>query len=284
MRSKFFFSPALTLACIVVPSLAQFPDPDSGLPAGQSVPPALIDVGIDEHLGEQIPLDAEFRDDSDFTVALSRYFHSGKPVLFNFAYYRCPMLCNLVLSGMVESFKHVEWTPGKEFEVVTLSIDPQEGPDAAAAKKRTHMEALGRPEAAAGWHFLTGKESQIARVAAAIGFRYHYNRSTDDFSHTAAIFALSPDGKICRYLYGVTYAPQDVKLALVESKDGKTLSVGERLLLFCYHYDPNAKGYVLFAGYLMRAGGYVVLAGLSLLLWGLWRRELRRRKPAEPGH
>lgn len=280
-RRNYAVWPALA-ALIAAASLgkrayAQFPDPDSGLPASQSVPPALVDVGIDEHLDSPIPLQAEFRDEDDRPVPLSRYFHPGKPVLLNFAYYRCPMLCNLVLAGMVEAMKKSEWIPGKEFEVVTISIDSKEGGSQATAKKKTHIEALGRPEAASGWHFLTGTDTQIQRLADAIGFRYHYNPATDDFSHGAAIYALSPEGKICRYLYGVTYSPQDLHLALLEAKDGKALSVGEKLLLFCYHYDPSAKGYVLFAQNTIRDGGYVVLAGMLLLLGGLWRREIKRR-------
>ncbi|MBW8890154.1 MAG: SCO family protein [Fibrobacteres bacterium] len=257
---------------------ADFPDPDSVLPASQSLPPALIDVGIDEHLENSIPLEAEFRDEADRPVRLSEFFRAGKPVLLNFAYYRCPMLCNLVLAGMVEALKKSEWTPGKEFEVVTVSIDSKEGGAQAAAKKKSHIEALGRPEAASGWHFLTGTDRQIRRLADAIGFRYHYNPASEDFSHSAAIYAISPRGKICRYLYGVAYPPQDLHLALLEAKDGKALSVGEKLLLFCYHYDADAKGYVLFAKNSMRIGGYLVLGALLLLLGGLWRRELKSRK------
>src|SRR4051812_32004704 len=156
---------ALLTGFLCMDAHADFPDPDSGLPASQSIPPALVDVGIDERLENRIPLQAEFRDEADRPVRLSRYFHPGKPVLLNFAYYRCPMLCNLVLAGMVEAMKKSEWIPGKEFEVVTVSIDSKEGGAQATAKKQTHIEALGRPEAASGWHFLTGTDSQIKRLA-----------------------------------------------------------------------------------------------------------------------
>ena len=191
------------------------------------------------------------------------------------------MLCNLVLSGMVEGMKSLSWAPGKEFEVVTVSIDPSEGSDLAAAKKKNHVDALGKPEAAKGWHFLTGKESDITRVADAIGFKYRYIPATNDFSHTAAIFTISPEGKISRYLYGVGYPAKDLHLALLDAAEGKSLSIGEKLLMFCYYYDPNAKGYVLFAQRFMTGGGAMVLGTLSLLLLGLWRKEIRKKRPLE---
>jgi protein SCO1/2 len=260
---------------------AQSSFPDTSLPASQSLPPALLDVGIDEHLGETIPLDAAFLAEDGSKVELSRYFGGSRPVLFNFAYYRCPMLCNLVLAGMVDGMKGLVWTPGKEFEVVTLSIDPRDGPEQAQAKKNTHIDALGRPESAHGWHFLTGKPEQIKRLTRSLGFNYRYNQATGDFSHAAAIFAISPQGKICRYLYGVQYPPKDLRLALLEAKEGRELSIGDKVLLFCYHYDANAKGYVLLAQNTMRAGGYLVLLAMLSLLGGLWYREARKRKSHE---
>lgn len=274
----------IALGSILISGLFALPvaqplDADSGLPASQSLPAALVDVGIEEHLGSSLPLETGFRDENGKPVALGSYFTGKKPVLFNFAYFRCPMLCNLVLAGMVDGMKKLSWTPGKEFEVVTVSIDPKDGPGEAAAKKRTHIEALGKPDAAAGWHFLTGSERDIARVAQVVGFQYHYNPATDDYSHAAAIFTVSPKGTLCRYLYGVQYSPADLRLALLEASEGKALSVGDKLLLFCYHYDASAKGYVLFAQNMMRAGGYVVLAILLAGLGWLWTRELKKRKP-----
>jgi len=245
---------------------------------GQSLPASLVDVGIDEHLGEQVPLDAKFKDDEGKDVALGSYFRPGKPVLLNFAYYQCPMLCNLVLNGMLEGMKKISWTPGKEFEVVTISIDPRETQALAAAKKKTHIEALGKPEAAAGWHFLTGDEKQIKRVADAIGFKYQYLRNTNEFAHAAGIFTISPAGKISRYLYGVEFKHKDLRLALLDASEGRALSIGEKIEMFCYRYDPNAKGYVLFARNFMKGGGYVVAASLFLFLGAMWRRELKRNK------
>lgn len=252
--------------------------PDSVTPNNQALPSALLDVGIEEHLDSIIPLDAEFQDEDGRLVRLSEYFSGKKPVLFNFAYYRCPMLCNLVLAGMVDGLKKLEGTPGKEFEVVTVSIDPREGPEQASAKKKTHIEALGRPEAALGWHFLTGKEAQIKKVTQALGFNYRYNIASDDYSHTAAIFTLSPQGKICRYLYGVQYPTQDLRLALLEASEGKSISLSDKLVMFCYQYDPNTKGYVLFGRTIMRVGIFSLLCLFALFLGWLWLKDFRKHK------
>ncbi len=249
-------------------------------PDGQSLPANLVDVGIEEHLGEQVPLDTPFRDETGKDVTLGDYFKPGKPVLFNFAYYQCPMLCNLVLSGMLEGMKKIDWSPGKEYQVVTLSIDSREGPDLAAAKKATHIEALGRPDAAAGWHFLTGKEEDIRKVAKAIGFKYQYIKSTNEFAHAAAVYTISPTGMISRYLYGVEFKRKDLRLALLDASEGKTLSFGDKIELFCYRYDANAKSYVLFARNFMKGSGYVVVAVLGLFMFGLWRKEFKRRDVA----
>lgn len=245
---------------------------------GQSLPANLVDVGIDEHLGEQVPFDAKFKDDEGKDVTLGSYFQPGKPVLLNFAYYQCPMLCNLVLKGMLDGMKKLSWTPGKEYEVVTISIDPRETQSLAAAKKQTHIEALGKPGAEAGWHFLTGDEKEIKRVAAAIGFKYQYLRNSNEYAHAAGIFTISPAGKISRYLYGVEFKHKDLRLALLDASEGRALSIGEKIEMFCYRYDPNAKGYVLFARNFMKGGGYLVAVALFVFLGTLWRRELKRTK------
>ena len=244
---------------------------------GQTLPDALIDVGIEEHLGAQIPMDAVFLDETGKEVRLGAYFQSGRPVLLNFAYYQCPMLCNMVLNGMLNGMKKMSWIPGKEFEVVTISMDPNEGPELAAAKKETHVKELGVPEAAAGWHFLTGKEVDIRKVADIVGFKYQYMPVSKEFAHAAGVFTVSPQGKISRYLYGVEYRSKDLKLALLDASEGKSLSFGDKIAMFCYRYDPNAKGYVLFARNFMKGGGILTILGLALLMGGLWRKEFKRR-------
>ncbi|MDB5102450.1 MAG: hypothetical protein JWP91_139 [Fibrobacteres bacterium] len=248
---------------------------------GQSLPANLVDVGIEEHLGDPIPMDAVFKDETGKEVTLGSYFSPGKPVLLNFAYFQCPMLCNMVLNGMLEGMKRIDWTAGKEYQVVTISIDPRETPELAAAKKKSHIEALGRPEAAPGWHFLTGDEKQIRKVADAIGFKYQYVKATNEFAHAAGVYTISPAGKISRYLYGVEFKKKDLRLALLDASEGKALSIGDKLVMFCYRYDANAKGYVLFARNFMKGGGYVVTACLALLMGGLWRKEFKRRDVAQ---
>jgi protein SCO1 len=250
----------------------------AGRPGGaETLPADLVNVGIEEHLGANIPLDAVFLDEDGKEVRISSYFHPGRPVLLNFAYYECPMLCTMVLNGMVKGIKKMAWMPGKEFEVVTISIDPGEGPKLAADKKATHIAALGKPEAAQGWHFLTGKEADIRRVTDAIGFKYQYNPISDEFAHVAGVYTLSPEGKICRYLYGIDYRSKDLRLALLDASEGRSLSIGDKIIMFCYRYDANAKGYVLFARNFMRGGGYLFMAGFILLMGGLWRREWKRK-------
>jgi protein SCO1 len=249
---------------------------------GQTLPDALIDVGIQEHLGAQIPMDAVFLDESGKEVTLGSYFQAGRPVLLNFAYYQCPMLCNMVLSGMLNGMKKMSWIPGKEFEVVTIGIDPNEGPELAAAKKETHIKELGVPDAAKGWHFLTGKEKNIRSVSDVVGFKYTYMPISKEYAHAAGVFTVSPKGKISRYLYGIEYRSKDLKLALLDASEGKMLSFGDKVAMFCYRYDPNAKGYVLFARNFMKGGGVVVILGLFLLLGSLWRKEFKRRDTGLP--
>jgi protein SCO1/2 len=187
------------------------------------------------------------------------------------------MLCGLVTNGLLESLKQMDWTPGQEFEVVTLSFDARETSTLAGLKKQNAINALGRPDAAAGWHFLTGSEQDVAAVTEAVGFAFRWNEPTDQFLHAAAIFVCTPDGRISRYLYGIEYDPQTLRLSLVEAADGKVGSSFDRFLLFCFHYDATAGKYAPAARNLMRAGGLVTLLALGGLLTAFWRRERRRR-------
>jgi protein SCO1/2 len=192
------------------------------------------------------------------------------------------MLCNMVLKGMIGGLKKLPWTPGQEFEIVTIGIDPREGHELAAAKKETHIAELGREGAAAGWHFLVGDEDEVRKIADAVGFTYQYNRANDDYAHAAGIFTVSPQGKVSRYLYGVEYRTKEIRLALLDASEGKALSFGDKVVMFCYVYDADAKGYVLFARNFMRGGGYLVMATLVFLLAYFWRKEIRRGRKLEP--
>ena len=239
--------------------------------------PELSGVGITEHLGEPIPLDLRFTNEEGRQVTLGEYFRDGKPVILNLAYYECPMLCNLVLNGMTAGVRGMEWIPGEKFEMVAVSINPRETSQLAAAKKQNYLSELGKPGADAGWHFLVGDSSQSEALAQALGFGYRYDEEQKEYAHAAAAFVLMPDGTISRYLYGIEFDPRDLKLALLEATDGRIGSTLDKLILYCYQYDPHAKGYVLFATNVMRIGGAICALALGIFVAILWRSERKSR-------
>jgi protein SCO1/2 len=246
-------------------------------PAPSGLPKALNDVGIDQKLDEQLPLDLEFRNESGEAVKLGKYF-GNKPVVLSLVFYECPMLCNQVLNGMVGAFRVMAFSPGKEFEVVTVSFDSRENPAMAAAKKSTYVAYLPeekRADAASGWHFLTGDETNIKRLTNAVGFRYHFDEPTNQFAHASAIYVATPQGKLARYFYGIEYAPRDLRLGVIEASENKIGSPVDQLLLYCYHYDPATGKYGAVVMNMIRLGGIVTMvAMLTVLLL------LRRRGPA----
>jgi protein SCO1 len=246
-----------------------------------TLPSELEDVGIVEHLGQQIPVDAVFLNEDGKEVRIRDFLQSGRPVLVNFAYFKCPMLCNLVMSGMLKAMKDLPWVPGKEYEVVTIDIDHREGPDLASAKKANHITELNKSGAEKGWHFLTGKEEQIKRVADAVGFQYKYDAPNGQYAHAAGIFTVSPEGKVMRYLYGIEYKPLDLRLALLDASKGRSLSIGDKIMTLCYRYDADAKSYVLFANKFMRGGGFLVVLALLGFLGYFWRKEFKRKVLAQ---
>jgi len=200
-------------------------------------PKALRDVGFDQRLGEALPLAAAFRDESGRAVRLGDYF-GRKPVVLSLAYYGCPMLCTLSLNGLASALKTLSFDAGREFEVVTVSFEPRETPDQAASAKKTYLERYGRPGAAEGWHFLTGDAAAIEAVTRAVGFRYAWDDETRQYAHPTGIVVATAEGRIARYLYGVEYAPKDLRLAVVEASAGRVGSPVDQLLLYCYQYDP----------------------------------------------
>ena len=212
-----------------------------------------------------------------YPVALRKFVTGDRPVLLNLVYYRCPMLCNLVLNGQVTALRNIPWMPGKEFEVVTISIDPAETFNLAREKKALYLTSYERP--APGWHFLTDENGNVKKLADQIGFRYRYDKRLEQYAHAAVITLLTPDGRISRYLYGIRFNPRDVRLALTEAGEGKLKSTLDQLLLFCYHYDPTARGYVLFATNIMRGGGVLVVLILGGVLMRFWWRERHRVTP-----
>lgn len=244
----------------------------------ESTPDALEGVGITENLGGQIPLELVFRDENGAEVTLGDYVTGERPTIFMLVYYTCPMLCNLVMNGFVDALGSVPFTPGDEFEVVTVSIDPTETPTLARLKKQNYIRDYGKPQAAAGWHFLTGKEDQIRKLADAIGFGYKYDESRGEYAHSAAIYVTTPQGVLSRYLYGVLYQPKDIRFALLEASEGKIGGTIDRVLLFCYHYDASSGTYAPAAFRLMQVGGTLTVIILGTMLLVFWRKERRRKR------
>jgi protein SCO1/2 len=264
-------TPALLLAALLVPAAEVSAQggpfspqyevtSERNLPAGEK-PPALRDVGFDQRLGQPVPLQATFRDETGRTVRLGDYF-GQKPVVLLLAYYECPMLCTLSLNGLTSALMSLPFVPGREFELVTVSFEPKETPELAAAKKRAYLRRYQREGAEKGWHFLTGDQAAIDALTRAVGFRYAWDEATKQWAHASGILVLTPDGRLSHYLYGVEYAPKDLRLALVEAGAGKVGSVADRLLLYCYHYDPTGGRYGAAVMSIVRGAGALTLAAL----------------------
>ncbi|MGE5571242.1 MAG: SCO family protein [Rhodospirillales bacterium] len=243
----------------------------AGLYAEQVVPLQLQGVGIDEKLGQQIDFSLTFTAENGYPVALGEFFNKGKPVILNLVYYSCPMLCTLVLNGQTTALENIPGTVGKDFEVVTISIDPTETFALAQQKREAYLQQYGR--ASSGWHFLVDRDGNVKKLADQVGFHYRYDEQQQQYAHAAAIMVLTPEGKVSRYLYGIKFNPRDLRLALAEAAQSKfSLSV-DRVLLYCFHYDPEARGYVLFAKNLMRAGGAATVIAIAAMVLVLRRRE-----------
>jgi protein SCO1 len=241
-----------------------------------NVPPKIEHVTFSQRLGERLPLDARLTDETGREVVLGEYFGKDRPVVLAFVYFQCPMLCPLVMNGISSALKVVPFTPGKEFDVVLVSFDPKDTPEAANAKKRAHMQHWAVPETADGWHFLTGTEQEIRRVTDAAGFTYEWDEETQQFAHVSGLLVATPDGRLSRYFYGVEFSPKDLRLALVDSGQGRLGSVVDELLLYCFHYDPSSGKYGAVFMNIMRLGG-VLTVGLILGFMVLMRlRESRR--------
>lgn len=239
-------------------------------------------AGIIEKPGASVLLnDLSFKNENGEPVALKSYFNQGKPVVLALAYYECPNLCTFVLNGLTDSLKGLDWVPGEKFEILTVSIDPREKPGLAKAKKGAYLANLGKPEAAAGWHFLTGDEDSIRKLADSVGFGYKWVAEDKQYAHSAALFLLTPDGRISRTLYGIEYKPKDLKLALLEASGGKIGTVIDRFLLFCYRYNPKTHKYSVYLTQLMQAGGagtVIVFGGYLAVFWRRQRRSLKKEQ------
>ena len=259
--------PALIFGMVVI-----LADRASGQ-ATASNPESLRQINVQEHLGDTIPLDLEFTNHRGEQMTLDQYFHGEKPVLMTLVYYDCPMLCTLVLNGLRDAVDSLSWIPGEDYQLVTVSIDPRETADLAKAKREVYVNSLNTQVRADGWAFLVGEESQSRRLADALGFRYYYDEKKDIYAHPAVSYILTESGKITRYLYGIKVRKQNLRLALLEGARGKVGSAVDRVLLYCYQYNPDEEGYVLMAGNVMKLGGGLTVLVLGTVLGIFWWRE-----------
>ena len=237
------------------------------------LPEELRQVGVTEHLDGQVPRELEFVDSQGKPVALGQFFDGRRPLLLTLNYSNCPMLCSLQLNGLFQGMKGMKWDIGREFEMITVSIDPLETSERASMTKQKYLKLYRRPGAGEGYHFLTGREENIRKLAEAVGFRYMYVPQTRQYAHAAVTMVLTPDGRVARYLYGVQYDPQTLRLSLLEASEGKIGSTTDRILLFCFHYDAQQGRYGLAAFRLVQVGGGLTVVILGSAIWILRRRE-----------
>ncbi|MEP6923701.1 MAG: SCO family protein [Pyrinomonadaceae bacterium] len=235
------------------------------------IPAVLKQVGIEQKLNSQLPLDATFLDENGEEVKLGKYF-GKKPVIIALVYYECPMLCNEVLNGLVGAVKPLNFDAGKEFEVVAISFNPNEKPDLAKAKKESYLARYNHAGTENGWHFLTGSQNSIESVANAVGYHYQWDESSKQYAHAGGIMMSTPEGKMSRYFYGIEYAPKEVRLGLIESAANKIGNPVDQLVLYCYHYDPSTGKYGLVIMRVMRLGGIITLIGMAVMLIFLRQR------------
>jgi protein SCO1/2 len=267
--------PLVALLGLAAPAAAQ----DSRLPKPAGPTPGRpAGVDFDQRLGEQVPLDLSFRDETGHAVTL-RDCVAGKPTILVLAYYRCPKLCNEVLNGVLDAIRAIPYTAGKDFSVVTVSFDPKELPDIAAAKKKAYLAEYGRP--GADWRFLTGEKGPIEELTRAVGFKYEYDKVFKEYNHASGIMVLTPDGRLARYFYGINYdgddgKATDLRLSLVEAGEGKIGSATDKLLLLCYRFEPSHNKYAFNVLWAVRTGGIVTVLALAATVVIFLRRERRK--------
>lgn len=249
--------------------------PKSIIDAQSDTPPQVRGVDVEEHIGELVPLEARFTDASGQPVHLRDVLPRDRPVLLTLVYYNCPLLCNLVINEQIRNMRELGLELGKDYEAVTLSIDPKDTPAQSLERRRRHLQSMGKPETAP-WHFLTGTEENIRQVAEAVGFKYNYDASTQQYVHPAVVHVLTPEGAISRYLYGTSFKVQDMKLALVEAAGGRVGTSLDRVVLTCFKYDTATRRYGFYVFGFLRLGALMVFCALATMLAYYWRRELKK--------
>ena len=268
------------LSIDVSPASAQAPNFMTGFskpegPPSNLKPEQLVDVTFRQRLDEQLPLDAPFKDEYGRPVTLGKYFQGTRPVILAFVYYTCPMLCTQVMNGISASLRALPFTAGEEFDVVIVSFDPRDTPADALEKKRRHLEYWNVENTSAAWHLLTGDQATIEQVTKAAGFTYKWDDVTGQYAHVSGVLVTTPQGRLARYFYGVEYSPKELRMALVESGQGRVGSPIDELLLFCYHYDPESGRYGATVMNLVRLGGILTVGAMATFFVLMRRREMR---------
>ena len=272
-----------SLALFSAPALAHDGTGTSLNTPNAGAPPDLFDVGVDEHLDGQVPLDTEFLDSTGKAVRFGDYIDGKRPIVLVLAYHTCKTLCSFVQNAVLEAAKNVQWTIGQEYDIVTLSIDSADTVKVAAEKKAAMVGAYGRPEAAKGWHFLVGTNENSKRVADAVGWKFHKDID-GNIAHPAAVMLLKPNGRVARYLYGIEFSATDLRVGLLDASEGKNVTTAERILLYCYHYDPHDRKYALIATHVMQIGGGLTLLVVGFFVGGFWIRERRKKSHVTERH
>ncbi len=263
-----------------VASSAYAYDPNDIVLRAHDTPRELQGIGITEKTGEGINLDLPFISDTGEQVTLSKYFGGHKPVLLSIVYYNCASLCNYHMNGVTEALKGVNWTPGREFELVAVSMDHREGPDLAGPKKANYVRAYGRPESAEGWHFLTGSEESIKQLADQVGFAFRWDEETKQYAHASAAILITPNGTISRYVHGIAPDAKTMRLALLEASEGKVGTLVDQFVMMCFKFDPKKSKYTLAAWNIMRVGVILMVILVAVIMIPLWIRERRHQGPA----
>jgi protein SCO1/2 len=251
---------------------AQLYSEPKAVDAQQGKPPILQNIGIDQRLNQQLPLDLEFRDEAGQPVKLNQYF-GKKPVILTLVYYTCPMLCSEVLSGIASSLGVIRFNVGQEFDVISVSINPHDTPADAIKKKKLFLQRYRRPGAAEGWHFLTGSQPAIDALAKAVGFHYAFDPKSGQYAHSTAIMVVTPEGKLAQYFYGIEYSPKDLRLSLIEASKNKIGTPVDQVLLYCFHYDPSTGHYSAVVMNVVRLAGIFTVLTLGLFMTVLFRKE-----------
>lgn len=271
----------LALGCVTAmgAQVSSYGDKTAGTNSGDQLPNVLQKVQVAQHLNAQLPLDAQFVDDTGAPVTLGKYFDGKHPAVVSLVYYNCPMLCSEEMDGLVSALLMVHLTPGKDFQIVVISIDPSETPELAAKKKAFYVKRYGHPETADGWHFLTGQRPAIDAAADAIGFGYVRVPGPDgkltQYAHASSIEIATPQGKLAQYYLGVEYSPKDVLLGLIDASGNKIGSPVANILTYCYHYDPQTNKHSLIVARVVQVGGIGTVLGLGSFMFVMFRRDIK---------